>query len=223
MIAQYLEHTLLSPTAAFAEMDKLVAEAIEHHFVGVCVPPFWVKKVKRDLRQHDIAVVTVVGFPLGYNRSEVKRYELQSCIRDGADELDVVMNVGAVKAGAYPWVKQEMAALAQEAHQHERLLKVILETAYLSPEEIVQSCKVCVEAGVDFIKTSTGYAPEGATLEGIRLIKESIPAGVGIKASGGIRTLAQAQAFIAAGAERIGTSAGVSIVAEAQQAGGGAV
>lgn len=215
-IKDYLEHTNLSPLLTYEDMDKLVAEAKEYQFAGVCVPPYWVKKVKRDLLQTDIAVVTVIGFPFGYQRSEVKVKEIESAIRDKVDEVDVVVNLTAIKTGAYHWIKIEMAQLAKIAHENEKLFKVILETGQLTEEEIRQTAKACIDGGIDFLKTSTGFFEIGATLEHVKLLREIAPETVGIKASGGIQTLEQARTFIHAGAERIGTSAGVSIMKEVQ-------
>ena len=211
-ISDYIEHTRLSPVVTAKEVENLILEAKIHNFVGVCVPPYWVKKAKRDIGDSDIQLVTVIGFPLGYNRSEVKIQEIQSAMRDGADEYDVVVNISAIKNEAYHWIKIETSQMASILHEKEKTLKVIIETAYLSDEEIKQVCEVLVDAGVDYIKTSTGFAPEGAKLEQVRLIRAITPELVGVKASGGIRTLAQVSAFIEAGADRIGTSSGVQIM-----------
>lgn len=208
---RYIEHTNLKPTLTHHDIEQLVEEAREHAFVGVCVPPFWVKKAKRDIGSSDIQLVTVIGFPLGYHMTETKLEEMRMAIRDGADELDLVMNVSAMKA-EMPWVKIEIAKCAQLAHEHERILKVIIETAYLTEKELELACRWCADAGVDYVKTSTGFAPEGAKVEDIRRMRELLPSHVGIKASGGIRTLEGAKALIAAGADRLGTSSGVSLL-----------
>lgn len=208
---RYLEHTLLKPTCTQQEIDQLVIEAKRFHFRGVCVPPFWVKKVKRDLGDLDIQVVTVVGFPFGYSTTEAKVQETLQAIRDGADEIDVVWSLTAFKSGM-PWPKIELAKLSTICHDEGRLLKVIVETAYLSDSELMEACDICSDAGADFVKTSTGYAPEGAKESHIRLMRSSLPSQVGIKASGGIRDLSTATRLIAAGADRIGTSAGPAIV-----------
>jgi len=213
-INQYIEHTNLSPTLTGDSIEKLVEEAIAHHFVGVCVPPFWVRKAKRDTNNAPVAVVTVIGFPLGYQRTETKLHEIKLAMQDGADELDLVINISAIKHNAFEWIKPEILRCAQLIHEQEKILKVILETAYLTDEEIARASKVCADAGADYIKTSTGFAPTGATVAHVQLIRKSVPDTVGIKASGGIRTLENALAMIAAGATRIGTSAGISIVEE---------
>ncbi|WP_040396979.1 deoxyribose-phosphate aldolase [Cesiribacter andamanensis] len=212
---RYIEHTSLKPTLTHHDIDQLVAEAREHSFRGVCVPPFWVKKARRDLGTADVQLVTVIGFPLGYNMTETKLEEMRLAIRDGADELDMVMNISAMKA-EMPWVKIEIAKCAQLAHEHERLLKVIIETAYLTEKELELACRWCADAGVDFVKTSTGFAPEGAKVDDIRRMRELLPSQVGIKASGGIRSLDDALALIQAGADRLGTSSGVALVQAGQ-------
>ena len=212
-INRYIEHTQLKPTLTAQDIDQLVAEAKEHRFVGVCVPPFWVKKASREIGEADIQLVTVIGFPLGYQMTETKLTEIDKAIDTGANELDIVMNVSSFKTGL-PWTKIELAKCAARIHEAGCLMKVIIETAYLSNEEVLIASKHCADAGTDFVKTSTGFAPEGAKVEHIRLMRENLPSNVGIKASGGIRSLADAQAMIAAGADRIGASAGVSIMKE---------
>jgi deoxyribose-phosphate aldolase len=213
-IEKFIEHTNLAPILTGADVEKLVEEALAYHFLGVCVPPFWVRKAKRDLNGSPIAVVTVIGFPLGYQRTETKLHEIKLAMQDGADELDMVINLSAIKHNAFEWIKPEILRCAQLIHEQEKLLKVILETAYLTDEEIMRTSKVCADAGADFIKTSTGFAPAGATVAHVKLMRQSVPDTVGIKASGGIRTLEKAWAMIEAGAERIGTSSGISLVEE---------
>ena len=208
---RYIEHTNLKPVITHYDVEMLIAEAKEHSFIGVCLPPFWVKKAKRDIGEADLQLVTVIGFPLGYNMTETKLEEMALAIKNGADELDMVMNVSALKA-QMSWVKIEIARCAQLAHEHERILKVIIETAYLSDKELEIACRWCADAGVDYVKTSTGFAPEGAKVEDVRKMRELLPSHVGIKASGGIRSLADAQALIQAGADRLGTSAGLSLM-----------
>ena len=210
-INRYIEHTNLKPTMTAADVDQLVVEALKHQFVGVCLPPFWVKKASRELKDTDIQLVTVIGFPLGYQMTETKRAEIDKAIETGANELDIVMNVSAFKTGL-PWTKIELAQCAKAIHEADCLMKVIIETAYLNEEEIVLASKLCADAGTDFVKTSTGFAPEGAKVEHIRLMRENLSSNVGIKASGGIKTLEQARAMIAAGADRIGASSGVTIM-----------
>ncbi len=210
---RFLEHTLLKADMNYQNVEEIVDQAKEFQFKGVCIPPFWVKKVKRDLLEEDIQVVTVIGFPLGNTSTEAKVAETLQAIKDGADELDVVWSLTAFKAGMN-WPKIELAKLSGLCHEQEKILKVIIETAYLNKEEILKACEICRDAGADFVKTSTGFAKEGAKLEHIRLMREHLPSQVGIKASGGIKTKEQALAFIAAGADRIGTSNAVGIVNE---------
>ncbi len=215
-IRRFIEHTNLKPTLDANAVDKLVAEAKEHGFAGVCVPPFWVKKARRELGESDVQLVTVAGFPLGYHMTETKTEEITVALRDGADEIDLVMNISALKA-EMPWVKIEIAKCAKLVHEHERLLKVIIETAYLNEKELALACRWCADAGVDFVKTSTGFAPEGAKPEIVQQMRELLPSNVGIKASGGIKTFNQAVELIKAGADRLGTSSGIEIMNQANQ------
>ena len=213
-IQRFIEHTNLMPTVDARAIDKLLAEAKEQQFAGVCVPPFWVKKARRELGESDVQLVTVAGFPLGYHMTETKLEEIRVALRDGADEVDLVMNVSALKA-EMPWVKIEIAKCAALVHEQERILKVILETAYLTDKELELACRWCADAGVDFVKTSTGFAPEGAKVENVKKMREFLPSNVGIKASGGIKTFEQAVELIRAGADRLGTSSGIEIMKQA--------
>jgi len=206
----YIEHTNLSPTLTGNDIDRLVAEAKHYSFLGICVPPFWVKRAKREIGTSEIILVTVAGFPLGYSQTETKLAEIKQAIADGADEIDVVWNISAFKSNL-PWTKIEIAKCSKLTHDHQKALKVIIETAYLSNEEIVEACKLCVDAGADFVKTSTGFAPSGAKAEHVQLMRNSVPSSVGVKASGGIKTKVQAIELIQAGANRIGTSSGIII------------
>jgi deoxyribose-phosphate aldolase len=209
---RYIEHTNLSPTLTIQDIDKLVAEAKQYQFLGVCVPPFWVKRAKREIGEEKVLLVTVAGFPLGYSMTETKLEEIKRAIDNGADEVDVVWNISSLKSGN-PWTKIEIAKCSKLVHGYQKALKVIIETAYLSDDEIIEACKICVDADADFVKTSTGFAPSGAKVEHIQLMKKSVPGGVGIKASGGIKTKEQAIQLIEAGADRLGTSSGIAIVA----------
>ena len=210
-IASYIEHTNLSPTLTISDIDKIVEEANEFGFLGVCVPPFWVKRAQREIGNRKIILVTVAGFPLGYNMTETKLDEIKRAIDNGANEIDVVWNVTSFKTGL-PWTKIELAKCSNLAHNNGALLKVIIETAYLSDPEIEKACKLCADAGSDFVKTSSGFAPSGAKVENVVLMKKNLPDHVGIKASGGVKTVKQALAFIEAGATRIGTSSGLTII-----------
>jgi deoxyribose-phosphate aldolase len=210
-IASCIEHTNLSPTLTISDIDKLVEEAVRHRFHGICVPPFWVQRAKREIAGRNVALVTVAGFPLGYSMTETKLEEIQRALDNGADEIDIVWNISSFKTGI-PWTKIEVAKCAKKVHDYQKLIKVIIETAYLSDDEIVSACKLCADAGADFVKTSTGFAPAGAKAEHIALMRKSLPSEVAIKASGGIKTKEQALAMINAGATRIGTSSGIAIV-----------
>jgi deoxyribose-phosphate aldolase len=212
-LASYIEHTNLQPTLSIKEIDTLVEQAKEFKFFGICVPPFWVKRAKREIGSEKISLITVAGFPLGYSMTETKTDEIARAIDNGADEIDVVWNISCFKTGL-PWTKIELAKCSKLTHDHQKILKVIIETAYLSDSEIEKACKLCADAGTDFVKTSTGFAPSGAKEEHIRLMRSSLPAEVGIKASGGIKTYAQALKMINAGASRIGTSSGIGILRE---------
>ena len=213
-IKQFLEHTALHPTLSYREVEEIIVQTREYQFVGLCLPPFWVKKAARELRDLDVQVVTVVGFPLGYQMSQTKEAEIRQALKDGADELDVMMNISAFKSGM-PWAKIELAKYAGIIHEAEAMMKVIIETAYLLDEEIQRACKICADAGADFVKTSSGWAGEGAKVEHIRLMREVLPSNVGVKASGGIKTYAQARAMLDAGADRIGTSSALQIITTA--------
>ncbi len=210
---RFIEHTALKPTLTDKDIDKLVEEAIEYEFLGVCVPTFWVRKARREVKSKGIQLVTVIGFPLGYQMTENKLDEIKLAIDNGANELDIVMNISAFKSGM-PWVKTDLAKCAQLIHQNDCLMKVIIETAYLSDPEIVKASILCQDAGTDFVKTSTGFAPSGAKPEHIKLIRGTINSNVGVKASGGIRDYATAVAMIEAGADRLGVSAGMEIMKE---------
>ncbi|MER0439854.1 deoxyribose-phosphate aldolase [Emticicia sp. W12TSBA100-4] len=211
-ISKYIDHTLLKPTATEMDFRKLCEEIYQNSFYSACVPPFYVSFVKELLEYSDAKVCTVIGFPLGYHSTETKIAEAQKVLADGADELDMVMNINAFKSMAYETVKQEIKTLVEITHKKNALLKVIIETAYLDNFDIRIACEICEEVGVDFVKTSTGFAPKGADIEQVKLMREVLPSNIQIKASGGIQTYEQAMAFIEAGATRLGTSSGVAIV-----------
>lgn len=210
-LARYIEHTDLNPTLMISDVDRLVEEATQYGFLGICVPPFWVKRAKREIGNEKISLVTVAGFPLGYSMTETKVDEIRHALDNGADEIDVMWNISSFKT-KLPWTKIEIAKCSKLIHDHQRIIKVIIETAYLSDQEIEEACKLCADAGADYVKTSTGFAPAGATVEHVSLMRKSVPSSVGIKASGGIKTAEQAIKLIEAGASRIGTSSGIQIV-----------
>lgn len=212
-IAAYLEHTNLSPVLTINEIDALVEEATQFGIFGICIPPFWVKRAKREIGNEKIILVTVAGFPLGYNLTETKLDEMKRAFGNGADEIDVVWNLSSFKTGN-PWTKIELAKCSNLAHVHQKIVKVIIETAYLSENELEEACTLCADAGADFVKTSTGFAPSGAKVEDVKRMKEILPSNVGIKASGGIKTLEQVINLLEAGADRIGTSSSIAILNE---------
>ncbi|MDC0764380.1 deoxyribose-phosphate aldolase [Brevibacillus sp. HB1.2] len=216
---KYIDHTLLKPDATQEMIDKLCQEAREHDFMSVCVNPYWVKRSAELLAGSDVKVCTVIGFPLGASTIESKAAETRDAIANGATEVDMVLNVGALKSGDLETVKKDIVAVKQAAG--DILLKVILETCLLTEEEKVVACKLSVEAGADYVKTSTGFSTGGATVEDIALMRKTVGPNVGVKASGGVRDGEAAVAMIEAGASRVGTSSGVSIVTGAKTTGSG--
>lgn len=214
-LSAFIEHTNLSPTLVIGDIDKLVEEAVQFRFHGVCVPPFWVQRARREIAGRNIALVTVAGFPFGYSMTETKIDEIRRALDNGVDEVDIVWNISSFKTGI-PWTKIEVAKCSKIVHDQQKILKVIIETSYLSDTEIELACKLCADAGADFVKTSTGFGGGGANEEHVRIMKNVLPSSVGIKASGGIKTREQAEKLIAAGASRLGTSSGISIVQKSQ-------
>jgi len=213
-LSRYIDHTLLSPTASETDIRKLCEEAWIHQFKAVCVAPAYVGYTVEmfEFCPVKIEIATVIGFPLGYSTTETKVFEAQNALANGATELDVVMNVSRFKSMAYLSIREELRLLAEIAHASNALLKVIIETSYLDSFELYTACEICAESKVDFVKTSTEFAPKGAEIELVKKMRSILPAEIKIKASGGIKTRDQAIAFIEAGAERIGTSSGVAIV-----------
>lgn len=211
-LARYIDHTLLRPDASAAEIDRLCDEAAEYRFASVCVNPAWVRRCAERLRGSDVAVASVIGFPFGATLSDVKAFETRRAIRDGAREIDMVINIGALKSGGYDLVREDIARVSDACHESGVANKVIIEAALLSDEEKVMACRLAQQARADMVKTSTGYAKGGATVFDVALMRETVGPRMGVKAAGGIRTAADVQDMIAAGATRIGASAGVSIV-----------
>jgi len=205
-LASYIDYTLLKPTCTYADIKKLCQEAIQYKFAAVCVPPFMVSFAKEQLTGTHLRLATVVGFPFGYQVADVKLVETRRAIDEGADELDIVINLSALKSGSWTYLENEMEPLVGISHDYHKLVKVIIETGVLTDDEIIRCCQVYGKLGVDFLKTSTGYAEKGATLEAVKLIRKNAPGPVRIKASGGIRDFDFARQLIEAGAERIGTS-----------------
>ena len=213
-IAAMIDHTVLHAYATDEQIEKLCAEARGYHFASVCVNPCHVARAAELLKGTGVKVATVVGFPLGANTTETKAFETKDAVAKGADEIDMVLDVGAMKSKRYHDVQNQIHAVVQAAGG--KLVKVIIETCYLTDEEKVIACKAAAEAGADYVKTSTGFGTGGATVKDVALMKKSIPAHMKVKASGGIHTYAEALAMVEAGASRLGASAGVAIVADAE-------
>ncbi|WP_317195410.1 deoxyribose-phosphate aldolase [Rufibacter roseolus] len=211
-LAPYIDHTVLKPDTTKDMVAQLCQEAVQYRFAAVCVPPCFVRQAVAALQDTGVKVATVVGFPFGYQLAKVKFFEAHQALSEGATEIDVVMNIAAFKSGKHEEVMSELQELSTLCHFKNSILKVIIETALLSPEEIVQVCQICVEAEADFVKTSTGYAASGAQIEDVLLMRANLPEHIKIKASGGIKTKEAALALVKAGADRIGTSSGVSLL-----------
>lgn len=207
---KYIDHTLLKPDAEESQVLALIEEAKAYDFASVCVNPTWVSLAAKELADSSVKVCTVIGFPLGANTSTLKAFETRDAIANGADEIDMVINVGALKSGKEDLVKSDIAAVVDASG--ERLVKVIIETCLLTDEEKVKACQLAKEAGADFVKTSTGFSTGGATVHDVALMRETVGPDMGVKASGGARSYEDALAFVEAGATRIGTSSGVAIM-----------
>lgn len=213
-IASYIDHTVLKPTTTLAEVEQLCREAVEYGFAAVCVPPPFVKRVKTILDPTFIKVATVIGFPFGYAVTEAKIAETVMALVDGADELDMVINLVALRGNDWDFLSKEVALATEVVHNKGKSIKLIVESGLLSLEELVQCCNQLGPLGIDFMKTSTGYAEKGASVEAVQLMRQHLPSSVKIKASGGIKTYAFAKELVAAGADRLGCSASVQIVKE---------
>lgn len=205
----HIDHTLLKATATWEQIQALCDEAVQYGTASVCVPPSYLRRIK-EAYGDKINLCTVIGFPLGYNTTAVKEYEVKEAIDDGADEVDMVIDLGDVKNGEFERVTKEIRTL--KAAAGDRILKVIIETCYLSEEEKIRLCECVTEAGADYIKTSTGFGTAGATIEDIRLFKQHIGPGVKMKAAGGVKTRGDLELFLGEGCERIGTSSAVKLL-----------
>ncbi len=214
-VAKLIDHTLLKADATQDQIAQLCYEARKFGFAAVCVNPTHVKLCSQLLRGTEVHVCTVVGFPLGATPPEVKAYETQQAIEDGATEVDMVINIGALKSKDYALVERDIAMVARACHAGGAILKVIIEAALLTDDEKVIACQLAKAAGADYVKTSTGFGPGGATAHDVALMRRAVGPGLGVKAAGGIKNLADAKEMVAAGATRIGASAGVKIVQEA--------
>ncbi|HEY0222791.1 deoxyribose-phosphate aldolase [Lactovum miscens] len=207
---KYIDHTILKADASKPKIDQILMEAKKYDFMSVCINPFWVSYAKSELSGTDVKVCTVIGFPLGANTSAIKVFEAEKAIADGADEIDMVINIGAAKDGDWALVESDIKAVNDVKAGH--ILKVIIETCLLTDEEKVKTCQAAVRAGADFVKTSTGFSTGGATVEDIKLMRKTVGPDLGVKASGGVRSLDDALAMIEAGATRLGTSNGIQIM-----------
>lgn len=219
-IASLIDHTILKPDATADEVSKICTEARKYNFASVCINPFWVPFVAKLLKGSPVKVCTVIGFPLGANTTDIKVTETQNAVLCGAEEVDMVINVGALKSGDYEFVERDIRCVAQAAHRGGAILKVIIETALLDDQQKAMACTLAKLAGADFVKTSTGFAKSGATAADIALMRSIVGPGMGVKASGGIRSLEDVKTMEAAGASRIGASASVKIM---EAAGGGTI
>lgn len=215
-INRIIDHTLLKPESTEEQIDKLLEEAKEYNFFSVCVNPVWVKKCAESLKDSDVKVCTVIGFPLGANTKETKAFETKNALENGADEIDMVINIGLLKSKKFDAVKEEIEELAKICHNEGAILKVILENCLLTKEEIVKACELSDEAGADFVKTSTGFSTSGADSSDVALMKKSVSDRVKVKASSGIRDYKKSLEMIENGADRLGVSAGVNIYKESK-------
>lgn len=213
-----IDHTILKADTPKQEVLRIIEEAKTYHFYSVCINPTWVSLAKEELKGEPIAICTVIGFPLGANTTTVKTFEAKEAIENGADEVDMVLNIGYLKSEMYEEVEADIASVVAVAKDR-ALVKVIIETALLTKAEIVKACQLAKAAGADFVKTSTGFSTAGAKVEDVRLMRETVGKEMGVKASGGIHSQAEAQALIDAGATRLGTSASIAIINSATASG----
>lgn len=211
-LASLIDHTLLKAEATDEQVIKLCREAVQYGFHSVCVNPTYVRLASKWVTGSPVRICSVVGFPLGASLPEVKAFEAQKAIADGGQEIDMVLNIGALKSGSTNLVQEDIAAVVQVCHDAGALCKVILETAYLTLAEKIAACRLAVKAGADFVKTSTGFGPSGATVEDVALMRGTVGPNVGVKAAGGIRTYSTAREMVSAGANRLGASSSVQII-----------
>jgi deoxyribose-phosphate aldolase len=208
----YIDHSILKPTTLISDVEKLCKEAIQHQFAAVCVPPPFIKTAKQFLQGSTVKTATVIGFPFGYSAIEAKIAEVVLAMIDGVDELDIVINLIALKNNDWQYLANEISHIIPVIKQQQKTVKIIIESGILTNDEIIKCCQLYAPAGIDFMKTSTGYAEQGATVEAVELMRKHLSPSIQIKASGGIKTYAFAKALIEAGATRLGCSAGVAIV-----------
>lgn len=215
-ISKYIDHTILKPDATSEQVKKVCSEAKEYNFASVCINPYYAKLVSSELRGTDVKTCVVIGFPLGANTKEVKAFEASNAVANGAQEVDMVINIAALKDKEYGVVEEDIKAVV-ESVKGKAVVKVIIECCLLAKEEMVMACKLSLKAGTDFVKTSTGFSTSGAKVEDVKLMRETVGKNVGVKAAGGIRDYKTTMEMINAGANRIGASAGIAIVKEASK------
>lgn len=215
-IAPYIDHTLLKPTATLAQIETLCKEALHYGFAAVCVPPLYVKKAKEFVANSEVKVATVIGFPFGYSAIEAKVAEIVLAIVDGADELDMVVNISAIKNADWSFLANEINTVMPIVKNKNKIIKVIIESGILTDDEIIKCCDLYGAAGVDYVKTSTGYAEKGASIRDVQLIRSHLADAIKIKASGGIKSYSFAKELINAGANRLGCSSSIQIVKESE-------
>ena len=218
-LADFIDHTVLKPTTTLGDIEKLCEEADQYRFAAVCLPPYFVKDAVQILKGSTTKIATVIGFPFGYSHYRSKVEEAQQALDDGAHELDMVMNIAAFRSNDLAWLETEVAEISGVIAKKNAVLKVIIESGMLSPEEIIRCCDLYAHYPVHYLKTSTGYAEKGASVDAVRLMRKLLPAHIRIKASGGIKTYAFAKELVDAGAARIGCSASVAIMKEEKMAG----
>lgn len=216
-LSHYIDHTILKQTTVDRDIEKLCHEAQSYNFASVCVPPNFVKMSTELLKDTSVKVATVIGFPFGYSCIQAKEAEIKQALEDGADEFDIVLNISNIKNEKWDEIKKEVNTLNSLVQSQNKISKIIIESGILSDKEIIICCQICAENNVNYVKTSTGYAESGASIRSVKLMRENLPESIKIKASGGIRTAQNVIDLIQAGAERIGASAGISIINSAKK------
>jgi|LakMenE01Jun11ns_1017448.scaffolds.fasta_scaffold9957310_2 deoxyribose-phosphate aldolase len=213
-LAPYIEHTNLKADCTADDITRLCEEAVTHGFYGVCIPPYYVQLAKKVIKKNDVKIISVIGFPFGYGTVSSKVEETKKAINSGAHEIDMVINIAAFKSGDIATVQNDVQSVITACHLQNKKAKVIIETAYMNSDEIKLLCKICADCEADYVKTSTGFAAEGATVEAVKLMRKFLPAKTKIKAAGGIKNRKMAEGLITAGANRIGCSASIAIITE---------
>lgn len=211
-LSKYIDHTLLKPESTEEQVNQIIKEAKDNDFASVMINPYWVKHTHEQLKDTDVHTATVIGFPLGANTTDIKVAEAKKAMEDGADELDMVLNIGELKGNNLDAVESDIVAVVEAGHAQNKIVKVIIETSLLNDNEKVIATKLVMKAGADFVKTSTGFSTAGAKVEDVKLLKKTVGDAIGVKASGGIHSKAEAMSMIAAGATRLGTSASIKII-----------